>query len=89
MLVVTLSMRLSAGSVVTDDLTARLGALAHKTNVTIVGVTETVLSGASYQNWMLQLLDGTKCGAESIGRHFRFGSLADYPVRARQVRSRV
>jgi transposase len=54
-------MKLSSGSVVTDDLTARLGALAHKSNVTIVGVTETVPSGTSYQNWMLQLLDGTKC----------------------------
>jgi hypothetical protein len=54
-------MKLSSGSVVTNDLTARLGALAHKSNVTIVGVTETVPSGASYQNWMLQLFDGTKC----------------------------
>ena len=53
-------MKLSSGSVVTNDLTARLGALAHKSNVTIVGVTETVPSGESYQNWMLQLFDGTK-----------------------------
>ena len=60
-LVVTLSMELGSGSVVTDELTARLGALAHNSNVTIVGVTETVPSGTSYQNWMLQLLDGTKC----------------------------
>jgi hypothetical protein len=46
---------------VTDDLTARLKALAHKSHVSIVSVTETVPSGASYQNWMLQQLDETKC----------------------------
>ena len=62
-----------------DDLTARLKALAHKSNVTIVGVRRRSLpSGASYQNWMLQQLDETKCflslAADSVlSKVLRFG----------------
>ena len=45
-------------SQVTDNLTTTLLALAHASNVPVVGVTETEPPGMDYQQWMISGLDG-------------------------------
>jgi zinc/manganese transport system substrate-binding protein len=43
-----------------DKIVQHLVDLAHASNISVVGVTETCPPGLSYQNWMLSVLDKTE-----------------------------